>query len=102
MSKESSIGILEEMVLLIVMREGKINGAEVLRKYMELLNKSISLPAIVSVLKRLEQKDFLSSHLGEATSERGGKRKRLYEATAKGVAVTTEIQAQRNMLWSGI
>lgn len=101
MSKDS-IGILEEMVLLIVMREGAINGAEVLRKYIELLNKSISLPAIVSVLKRLEQKGFLRSHLGEATNERGGKRKRLYQATQAGIAVTTEIQNQRNMLWSGI
>lgn len=99
---KDSIGQLEEIVLLIVMREEEINGAEVLRKYVELLNKSISLPAIISVLKRLEQKGFLDSSLGESTSERGGKRKRLYKATATGVAITTEIQAQRNMLWSGI
>jgi len=99
---KDSIGQLEEIVLLIVMREEAINGAEVLRKYVKLLNKSISLPAIISVLKRLEQKGFLDSSLGESTSERGGKRKRLYKATATGVAITTEIQAQRNMLWSGI
>ncbi|MEO9484550.1 MAG: PadR family transcriptional regulator [Ekhidna sp.] len=97
-----SIGVLEEMVLLIVMRENEINGAEVLRQYVDLLNRTISLPAIVSVLKRLEQKGFLTSTLGAATSERGGKRKRLYQATAEGVAIARTIQANRNALWSGI
>ncbi|MCE7995005.1 MAG: PadR family transcriptional regulator [Roseivirga sp.] len=101
MSNES-LGVLEETVLLIVMREGAINGAEVLRKYVELLNRNISLPAIVSVLKRLEKKGFLDSSLGEATSERGGKRKRLYSATANGIEAARAIQDNRNMLWSGI
>lgn len=97
-----SLGILEEMVLLIVMREREINGAEVLRQYVDLLNRNISLPAIVSVLKRLEQKGFLTSTLGAATSERGGKRKRLYRATSEGITIAKTIQENRNFLWSGI
>lgn len=101
MSNES-IGVLEEMVLLIVMREEEINGAEVLRQYVDLLNRNISLPAIISVLKRLEQKGFLSSTFSEATSERGGKRKRLYLATSEGVAIANTIQKSRELLWSGI
>ena len=101
MNKES-IGVLEETVLLIVMREKEINGAEVLRQYVNLLNRSISLPAIISVLKRLEQKGFLTSVLGDATQERGGKRKRLYQATAEGVEIARSIQDNRNFLWSGM
>lgn len=97
-----SIGVLEEMILLIVMREREINGAEVLRQYVELLNRNISLPAIIAVLKRLEAKRFLTSSLGEATSERGGKRKRLYRATSEGIMIAQHIQNNRNMLWSGI
>lgn len=97
-----SIGTLEEMVLLIVMREKEINGAEVLRQYIELLDRSISLPAIISVLKRLEQKGFLTSTLGAATHERGGKRKRLYSATSEGVSIAHAIQQSRNLLWSEI
>ena len=97
-----SIGVLEEMVLLIVMRENEINGAEVLRQYVELLNRNISLPAIVAVLKRLEQKGFLTSILGAASPERGGKRKRLYKATSAGVEIATTIQKNRDFLWSGI
>ena len=97
-----SIGLLEEMVLLIVMREGAINGAEVLRAYTELFQRSISLPAIVAVLKRLEHKGFLESRMGESTAERGGKRKRLYEATNAGIQIVTSIQNNRNRLWAGI
>ena len=97
-----SIGVLEEMVLLIVMREHEINGAEVSRQYNELLNRSISLPAIISVLKRLEKKGFLSSAMGEPSNERGGKRKRLYKATAEGMEIARVIQENRKLLWSGI
>jgi DNA-binding PadR family transcriptional regulator len=98
----NSIGVLEEIVLLIVMREGEINGAEVLRQYVDLFKRSISLPAIISVLKRLEQKGFLSTTLGEASPERGGKRKKLYNATAQGMEIARLTQESRNMLWLGI
>ena len=97
-----SIGVLEEMILLIVMREKEINGAEVLRHYVEVFKRNISLPAVISVLKRLEQKGFLTSSFGAVTKERGGKRKRLYAATADGVAIARAIQENRNLLWSGI
>lgn len=99
---KDTLGILEETVLLIVIRESEINGAEVLRQYVTLLKRSISLPAIVSVLKRLEKKGFLSASLGEPSAERGGKRKRLYQATTEGIEIATMIQENRTLLWSGI
>jgi PadR family transcriptional regulator, regulatory protein PadR len=102
MSDNESIGLLEEMILLIVLKNSDINGAEVLRHYENLFNRSISLPAVIAVLKRLEKKGFLKSKTGEATRERGGKRKNLYRATSNGFKIAAMIQSNRNHLWSEI
>lgn len=102
MNDNESIGLLEEMILLIVLKNSDINGAEVLRHYENLFNRSISLPAIIAVLKRLEKKGFLKSKMGEATRERGGKRKNMYTATSSGFKIAAMIQSNRNNLWSEI
>lgn len=102
MSDNETIGLLEEMILLIVLKNSDINGAEVLRHYEKLFNRVISLPAIVAVLKRLENKGFLKSKMGEATRERGGKRKKMYTATSQGFKIASLIQSNRNNLWSEI
>jgi DNA-binding PadR family transcriptional regulator len=60
------------------------------------------LGAIQTVLKRLENKGLLKSELGDATNERGGKRKRLYEVTAEGQRIIDEARTQRNSLWEAI
>lgn len=39
---------------------------------------------------RLEEKGYLKSHMGGATSERGGRDKRLYTLTQAGVIARTE------------
>lgn len=102
MNDNESIGLLEEMILLIVLKNNDINGAEVLRHYENLFKRSISLPAIIAVLKRLEKKGFVKSEMGEATRERGGKRKNMYTATSNGFKIASMIQANRNNLWSEI
>jgi hypothetical protein len=40
--------------------------------------------------------------VGEASPERGGKRKKLYNATAQGMEIARLTQESRNMLWLGI
>ncbi|MDN5204668.1 helix-turn-helix transcriptional regulator [Fulvivirgaceae bacterium BMA10] len=102
MSNRETIGLLEEMILLIVLKNQEINGAEVSREYQEAFRKNISLPAIIAVLKRLEKKGLLTSHVGEPKKERGGRRKRLYEATLQGYEVVAEIQKFRNESWKNI
>ena len=97
-----SIGLLEEMILLIVLKEHEINGAAIVRAYESTFGKSISLPAVVVVLKRLERKGILESRLGEKLAERGGKRRKIYRATQTGYQLAAEIQNSRNEIWSAI
>ena len=48
------------------------------------LERKVSLGAVYTALERLEAKGFVSSWWTEGTSERGGRRKRLYRIEAPG------------------
>ena len=54
------------------------------------MGREPSIGAVYTALERLERKGMVSSQWGEATEERGGRRKRLYRVEAKG-----ELAARR-------
>jgi DNA-binding PadR family transcriptional regulator len=62
----------------------------------------VSLGAIQTVLKRLEEKSMVSSEFGEATKVRGGKRKRYYSITTFGLQVINQSKEQRLSLWNAM
>ena len=95
------LGNLEEVILLIIaiMHGDEIYGFSVMLKYKEQTGKSLSMPAVHTVLKRLEKKGFLNSTMGAASNKRGGKRKRLYQITQYGYRILAEIQENRARLW---
>jgi PadR family transcriptional regulator PadR len=55
-----------------------------------------------AVLNRLEEKGLVKSKLGEATSTRGGKRKRYYMITNGGRAALIKSKELRDELWNKI
>ncbi len=95
-----NLGHLEESVLLMVMIVEEAYGVSVAEAYEKQTDNSISIPAIHTVLKRLEAKGLIKSSMGEATPERGGRRKRLFEATPYGYKVIAQIRKNRTHLWS--
>lgn len=101
--KKKSIGEFEELVLLTVMILQQ--DAYLLKIKEELLQQAkrkTAMGALHVTLSRLEEKGLLSSDLTGATQERGGRRKRVYELTAAGKSVLTEIHETRNEMWSQI
>jgi len=96
------LGNLEEAVLLIVLYLDEAYGVSVAEEYKEQSGQGISIPAIHTVLRRLEEKGILKSKMGEASPERGGRRKRLYEGTAYGLNLIREIKKERMRLWAKI
>ena len=96
------LGNLEEAVLLIAMYLEEAYGVSVAEEYKIQTKRSISIPAIHTVLRRLEEKGLLRSEMGESSPERGGRRKRLYKITPYGVAVLREIKKERLRLWAKI
>ena len=98
--KKSRLGEFQELILMsvIVLKEDAY-GNEIQRQLESLLKERLSTGAIQTALKRMEEKGFLTSQWGEATSERGGRRKRIYEATALAYEVLQEMRSVRDQLW---
>lgn len=97
-----TIGSLEEIVLMILLKYERCSGVEIAKYHDEALKKSISLPAIHVVLKRMEKKKWVESEFGEPTAERGGRRQRIYWATSAGRAVVREIHEAKARIWNSL
>jgi DNA-binding PadR family transcriptional regulator len=101
--RRSDLGEFEEVVLLAVAALSPRAYAALIADELEKETKhSVSTGAVHAALQRLEDKGYLSSAFGEATPERGGRRKRLFEITAFGVHTLTETRTIRNNLWDRI
>lgn len=100
---QTTLGEFEEIVVMIVaILDGDAYSVCIITEIENRLQRVVSLGAIQTVLKRLENKGLLTSAFGEATSERGGKRKRLYKITAEGKEIIDHTRAQRNSLWDAM
>ena len=100
---QKTLGEFEEVVLLVVaILNGEAYSVSIITEIDERLNRNVSLGAIQTVLKRLEDKGLLKSEFGDATNERGGKRKRLYEITAEGQQILDQTRTKRNSLWDAL
>lgn len=101
--RRSDLGEFEEVVLLAVAALSSTAYSVAIAEELEQeTGNPVSTGAVHAALQRLEQKGYLTSHLGEATAERGGRRKRLFTVTALGGRVLSEVRAVRNRLWDRI
>ena len=98
--KISRLGEFQELVLMtVIVLQEEAYGVEIQRNLEERLNERLSVGAIQTALKRMVEKGFLTSELGEATQRRGGKRKRIYKATPYAHRVLSEMKNIRTQLW---
>lgn len=100
-SKEATLraGGMEEATLRTVMHQDGKGYAVTIKPIVEdLLGKKLTYGGIYTTLDRLEEKGFVESTWGEATSERGGKRKQYFHVTCEGeIALSRVKQAQERM-----
>lgn len=101
--KRTYLGEFEEVVLLTaaVLSEGAY-GVAITDELDRQTGRSVSISAVHAALHRLQEKGMLSSRLGDATAERGGRRKRLFTVTALGSRALHDIRAVREQLWNSI
>ena len=84
-NKEETLGSLEHIVLLAVMRLGDdAYGITVRREIENTTGRDLSIGAVYATLVRLESKGLVRSSAGESTAERGGRAKRYFRVTADG------------------
>lgn len=97
------LGEFEEIVLLTVaILDGAAYGVSIVEEIEDRLKRKVSLGAIQTVLKRLEDKSLVKSAFGEASKVRGGKRKRYYDITGSGKELLKQTKDQRTSLWNAI
>lgn len=73
-------------------------GVSIKKEVEERAGRSATLSAVHTALHRLEEKGYVRSEMGEATAERGGKRKRLFSVTAYGLQALRQSRELRNGL----
>ena len=101
--KRTFLGEFEEIVLLAVaILSGDAYGAAITNEIEQQMGRSVNLGAVHASLHRLEEKGLLSSRMGGATAERGGRSKRLFTVTMAGTRALDSVREIRNRMWDTI
>lgn len=99
MGKGTFLGEFEQLVLLAVVRLGdEAYGLGVRREIQQRTGREVAIGAVYATLDRLEEKGLVVSSIGEATTERGGRAKRLFRVTGAGQeSLRAALQALNRM-----
>lgn len=101
--RRSDLGEFEEIVLLTVAGLSPEAYSVAIAEELEAqTGKAVTTGAVHAALQRMEKKGLLTSQMGEATAQRGGRRKRLFTATVAGSRILHEVRALRERLWNNI
>jgi DNA-binding PadR family transcriptional regulator len=93
----------ELMILLAALRVGdQAYGVPIAREIETTAGRDVALAAVYATLDRLERHGHVSSSLGEATAERGGRAKRFFEVTPQGLRAIKQTQRALVALWTDV
>jgi PadR family transcriptional regulator PadR len=103
MTRQNSIGNLDLVTMLALIRlDDEAYGVSISREIKQLVGYEVALGTIYAVLERLERNGMASSKLGESTPERGGRAKRYFRITAKGLREVNRLRRAFIKLWQGV
>jgi PadR family transcriptional regulator PadR len=99
--KETRLGEFEEVIMLLVgiLGDDEAYAFKIADEFKSQTGRAVSIGAVHSTLSRLQEKGFLDSEMGNATAERGGRRKRIYSITAYGQRILIEARDFKMNLW---
>ena len=92
----------DEMLLLTVWRlKDNAYGVTIRRYVSKVTSDDWSPGAIYDPLYRMESRGLVESHLSDPTNERGGRSKRFFKLTDKGMDVLKEHRKVLDNAWDG-
>lgn len=101
--KKYQLGEFEEVVMLTVgVLYNEAYGVSIKKEIEARLKRSVSVGALQTALRRLEDKGYLKSREGESTEERAGRPKKYFTITAYGKKAMEYSKSTRDELWSAI
>jgi DNA-binding PadR family transcriptional regulator len=93
----------ELMILLAILRVGEeAYGVQIAREIEVTAGRRILLGAAYAALDRLEGNGLISSRIGSPTPERGGRAKRFFRVTPRGVRAARDTQQALVALWRDV
>jgi DNA-binding PadR family transcriptional regulator len=100
MRRRGYLGSFELMVLLAVLRlDEDVYGVPITRELEAETGHEVAVASVYAALQRLEDKGLVTSWFGDPTPERGGRAKRFFKATGKGIRETRNTQRALTKLW---
>ncbi len=101
--KGTNLGEFEELVLLTVgILYDNAYSVAIQHELNSQTDRKVSISSVHASVYRLEEKGLLHSRMGEMTSERGGKRKRIFTISQAGKEALEKANELRNRLRSQI
>lgn len=97
------LGEFEQLVLLAIVHLGdEAYGVPIVDEIERRTGRSVARAAVYVTLRRLEEKGFVSSWLGDPTPERGGKGRRYVKLEAAGVRALADARNAAESMWRGL
>src|SRR5579859_7440081 len=101
--KKYQLGEFEEIVMLTVgVLYGNAYGVSIKKEIENRLSRGVSVGALHTALRRLEDKGYLKSRDGESTEERAGRPKKYFQITALGKRAMEHVKTTREEMWNAI
>ncbi|HSL20664.1 MAG TPA: helix-turn-helix transcriptional regulator [Vicinamibacterales bacterium] len=90
----------ELMILLATLRVGEeAYGVQIAREIEAVSGRRVLLGAAYAALERLERNGLVSSRIGNPTPERGGRARRFFQVTPRGLRAARDTQQALIALW---
>ena len=97
--KGTNLGEFEELVLLTVgILYDKAYSVAIQHELNRQTDRKVSISSVHAAVYRLEEKGLLNSRMGEMSSERGGKRKRIFTISQAGKEALETANELRNRM----
>ncbi len=74
-------------------------GKLIVDTFSDQMDRKVNLSSVHVTLYRLEDKGLVKSHMGGATADRGGRRKRLFTISNAGMEALQQMKIARESLW---
>ena len=99
------VGEFEYLLLTAAARLNEQAYGAAIRRLLAEVGRPVSIGALYTTIDRLEQKGLVTTWMGEATAERGGRAKRMVKVTAAGLREAEEFYStittiSRDVSWA--
>jgi DNA-binding PadR family transcriptional regulator len=100
MRKGDYLGNFELMLLLALLRLGDdAYGVTIARELEKHTHREIVIASVYATLERLQERGLVTSRMGDATPERGGRAKRYFQITSDGIREVRDARRALTNMW---